>query len=369
MQIFPWHQELQTTIDRWREGSTKSSFQEEKEEGCQVRGRFSVRWVQVQLWMSSHTLYLWIFIYTYVVCINGWQEEKKAKERERVNGRTWTKHIDIPWWHEWFVPLFWCQWMIGRNVKERLLADDSASYRLEMEWKKNSRINMLSTNLKHHPSQHSWLNIHVAMHERFWINMHVVQGLLLFYHACSNRHVQSSCSPYAGIDLVGESTGTAEVKDEGSLKDICTCMWFILKLFQELVPGEVDDNECNFEEQLLEELLQHFETGVGNPTFIDDLHSWKDKLWINVAKADSARSCISACRITSKLQHPTGRAELNVCQKHICLCWLVDKTSNDLPRLVQCFDANCKLAEPSTLVTQPTCFDMSLELVFANFNW
>lgn len=127
----------------------------------------------------SHTIPLNFHIY--ICSLHQWMAgRKKAKERERVNGRTWTKHIDIPWWHEWFVPLFWCQWMIGRNVKERLLADDSASYRLEMEWKKYSRINMLSTNLKHHPSQHSWLNIHVAMHERFWINMHVVQGLLFF---------------------------------------------------------------------------------------------------------------------------------------------------------------------------------------------
>ena len=31
-------------------------------------------------------------------------------------------------------------------------------------------------------------------------------------------------------------------------------------------PGEVDDNQDDFEEQLLEELLQHFETGVGKPS-------------------------------------------------------------------------------------------------------
>ena len=220
------------------------------------------------------------------------------------------------------------------------------------------------------PSKSAFMTEHSCCHAWKVLNKHACGAGFASFLPCMFKQTCSIIMlPVRSIDLVGESTGTVEVKDEGSLKDICTCMWFILKLFQELVPGEVDDNECNFEEQLLEELLQHFETGVGNPTFIDDLHSWKDKLWINVAKADSARSCISACRITSKLQHPTGRAELNVCQKHICLCWLVDKTSNDLPRLVQCFDANCKLAEPSTLVTQPTCFDMSLELVFANFNW
>lgn len=36
------------------------------------------------------------------------------------------------------------------------------------------------------------------------------------------------------------------------------------------IPGDdVDDGHRDFEEQLLEELLQHFETGVGNSVVID----------------------------------------------------------------------------------------------------
>jgi len=31
-----------------------------------------------------------------------------------------------------------------------------------------------------------------------------------------------------------------------------------------VAPGSLDDRSTDFEEQLLEELLQHFESGVGN---------------------------------------------------------------------------------------------------------
>ena len=69
---------------------------------------------------------------------------------------------------------------------------------------------------------------------------------------------------FAGLDIVGESNGIVDLGlPGGSLACHLSSLnsegvWIV-------VPGSIDDRSTEFEEQLLEELLQHFETGVGNP--------------------------------------------------------------------------------------------------------
>lgn len=87
--------------------------------------------------------------------------------------------------------------------------------------------------------------------------------------------------PFAGIDLVGESDGTVPIHPAGiSSRYLKQTFWFVVLRNTFGMPGLDDQDEnVDFETQLLEELLEHFETGARasfdqtTPYICVDLHA------------------------------------------------------------------------------------------------
>ena len=119
--------------------------------------------------------------------------------------------------------------------------------------------------------------------------------------------------PFAGIDLVGESDGTVPIQPAGiSSQDLKHTFWFVVLRNTFGMPGLDDQDEnVDFETQLLEELLEHFETGAR--ASFDQTTPYMCRFACIHSKADSARSCVSACRITSRLRLPSGCQRLRPC--------------------------------------------------------
>lgn len=71
-------------------------------------------------------------------------------------------------------------------------------------------------------------------------------------------------------------------------------------------PEDSGDQEA----ELLERLLEHFETGVSPLVIVEPVEGQLTLiLW---SEADSARTCVSACQLTSKFRRPDGRSMLRV---------------------------------------------------------
>ena len=183
--------------------------------------------------------------------------------------------------------------------------------------------------------------------------------MILCFSTCMTIAISfATLSGHAGIDLVAESHGEASVPSRGE--------WvFFPWLSTCYVSGVEDiekDQDFDLEQQLVEELLEHFETGVPW-LFVWVCNLMYPHVHFSLgSKADSARSCISACRLTSHFQrHPLARLMLRALWMH--QTDVQHMAVQDSPRFICNSDADFILEKPGELVPEPSQVDSAFWII------